>query len=372
MTKGRNKKRFSLITKILLGFNFLLIAALALSYTAPYVSPDITVIPAFSGLLYPVFLLLNLGFIFWWIFRRKWYFLLSLVAVLSGWGMLNKNISIGWPGSKQHPEQQSLKIISFNVCNFNVQNWHPGETPVTRDSIFSFLKRADAGIVCLQEFFHGEGDYFPTLGTLKNMLQTNYVHTDFVVSGNNSKHFGLATFSRYPMVNKEEIHFPKGFANSAIFSDIIAGRDTFRVFNLHLESIHFSSSDIRFVSELAEPGDKQNKTGGKVIFSKLSNAFKKRSRQAEIIAEYLRQSPYPVILCGDFNDTPSSFAYHTIITNDLSDAFSYPGFGKTFAGDIPFLRIDYILHDRDLVSFGYQRYKVNLSDHYPISCFVGW
>ena len=89
--------------------------------------------------------------------------------------------------------------------------------------------------------------------------------------------------------------------------------------------------------------------------------------QADRIKEEINKSPYPVIVCGDFNDVPNSYAYETI-GNGLQNAFEKKGFGlgRTFSGIASTLRIDNIFVD--------QQYRVNqfvciskkLSDHFPI------
>ena len=358
-------------SKILPGINLLLTTAIIISYLAPVINPKTTSIPALLGLVYPVLFILNLLFLAWWILRVKWFFLIPLLAILIGWNVFIKHFGFGRDNIAQ-TSRNSLKVLSYNVRMFDVQNWRQGQEPVTRDSILSFLSGENAEIVCFQEFFHGEQNYFPTTGPFAEILKAGYIHTDFVISRGGNKHFGLATFSRFPIVNKKIIHFPDAMANSGIYSDVVVDDgDTIRIFNVHLESVKFSNSDYKYVSEFMEPGARQTSSNSKIIFSKLKNAFDKRADQAKVVAGYIEQSPYPIILCGDFNDTPSSFTYHTI-SHSLQDAFLNSGFGlgSTYAGGVPFLRIDFILHSPELLSSKYERHKVNFSDHYPVSCLV--
>jgi len=99
-------------------------------------------------------------------------------------------------------------------------------------------------------------------------------------------------------------------------------------------------------------------------------AFINRGQQADIVKKHINSSPFPVILCGDLNDTPSSYAYRKI-TSGLTDAFveSGRGFAVTYAGEsFPSFRIDYIFHDEVFESRRFTRHKISYSDHYPISC----
>ena len=114
-----------------------------------------------------------------------------------------------------------------------------------------------------------------------------------------------------------------------------------------------------------------NLVESKSIVKRLRDGFLKRAGQSEMVAAHMKTCPYKIILCGDFNDTPSSFAYHTLSTN-LNDAFKKAGngIGKTYHGSLPFLRIDYILYSTDFDCYNYKRYPESLTDHYPISCYL--
>ena len=103
------------------------------------------------------------------------------------------------------------------------------------------------------------------------------------------------------------------------------------------------------------------------MMGKLRGAYKKRSVQAEMLHEKIKESPYPVIVCGDFNDVPNSYTYYTAKGN-LLDAFlkKGSGFGRTFRFISPTLRIDYILADKKFEVTGFNKIEVNYSDHYPI------
>ena len=108
------------------------------------------------------------------------------------------------------------------------------------------------------------------------------------------------------------------------------------------------------------------------IARRLKRSFKKRAFQVGVIKEHMEKSPYPIVVCGDFNDTPNSFSYQKIFRG-LSDSFLQKGngFGSTFIGNIPFLRIDYILHSPDLTIQSFTTHKAKLSDHKAIESSLG-
>jgi endonuclease/exonuclease/phosphatase family metal-dependent hydrolase len=187
-------------------------------------------------------------------------------------------------------------------------------------------------------------------------------------------HWGMATISRYPIVGKGKIEFPNTnntiTSNMCIYSDIKINEDTIRVYNVHLQSIQFENEDYTFIENIGEEKEAQIK-GSKRILGRLKKAFIKRAPQAEAVAAHIKKSPYPVWVCGDFNDPPSSYAYHTISGN-LKDSFmeSGWGFGSTYAGKFPSFRIDFILHDSKHSSFDYKIINEKFSDHYPLCCTI--
>jgi len=368
MAKKSKKARNTTTQKFLLIVNIFFVAAILLSYLAPYVNPKTNFVPAIFGLLYPAFFIINFLFLIWWIFSWKKYFVFPLIALLLGYGMFLKNVRFN-KEKLVGDYSDALKILSYNVRLFDQYKAKGSDTYFTRNAIFGLVKSENADIVCFQEFFHGNEKYFPTVDPFIESQKAKNYHVDYVKSIGDNRHYGLATFSVFPIVNRGEIHFENSTNNSGIYTDILYKQDTIRVFNFHLESVKFSNADYQFVSEFIDP-EAQNQTSSKIIIWKLKNAFIKRAEQAKAAADLINKSPYPVIVCGDFNDTPSSYTYRTIASH-LGDAFQEvgQGIGSTYAGDLPFLRIDFILHSPALEAFKYKRHICDYSDHFPVSCY---
>ena len=153
-------------------------------------------------------------------------------------------------------------------------------------------------------------------------------------------------------------------------TDIKIGKDTIRVFNTHLESVHFGWNSYKFIENLNNDDVQQDELAGSLmILRQLKKAFVKRATQVELLHDSIEASPYPVIICGDFNDTPYSYTY-SILADDLRDSFreSGRGIGKSYNGPFPSFRIDYIFHDAKIESSAYRTIHEKLSDHYPVSC----
>jgi endonuclease/exonuclease/phosphatase family metal-dependent hydrolase len=369
-------KRNSFLGKLILFLNILFVFALLIIYLSARVSPQTFWPLAFPGVIYPFVLIINVGFVVIWILRRKFYFLISLVVVLAGYSHVASFISYK-RAKKQLPETGvNIHVLSYNVRVFDLYNYGPRwQLNFTeRNKIYKFLKEKDFDIICFQEFVHDETGAFKTLDTIPRFLRTRYSHTGYTHESRGLNYFGLATFSSYPIVNRGIIKFPTRAGNLCIYSDIKIENDTIRVYNVHFESIGLSPEDYLFVENMInveQITDRQIlREGGLQILRRLKNAFQHRAIQVELLAESIANSPYPVILAGDFNDTPTSYAYR-IMTRHLNDAFkSGKGIGQTYSGVLPGFRIDYILHSDDFVSYNFVTGEQKYSDHYPISVWL--
>ena len=364
------KKLKTIISVLIRIIYFICIISLFLSYFSPYANPKNFWLFAFFGLAYPWLLLVNALFLIWWIIRWKRLYWVSLIVILIGWNNM-KNLFHFGSGSEN--TKSGTKVLSYNVRNFDLYNWtHNKET---RNNFFSFLKDESADIICLQEFFHGDSGYFETLDTVINLTQSVSYHVAYTLTRRKKDHWGIATFSKYPILFKGKVPFKYKSNNICIFSDLKIGEDTVRVYNMHLQSISFGYADYRFIEALKENNDTLDvddiEIATKNILRRIKRAFIKRTTQTEKILAHINACKYPVIICGDFNDTPFSYTYHAFAEKYL-DSFmeSGSGTGNTYIGDFPSYRIDYIFHSSQFTSSNFEVHSEELSDHYPISCRV--
>jgi endonuclease/exonuclease/phosphatase family metal-dependent hydrolase len=180
-------------------------------------------------------------------------------------------------------------------------------------------------------------------------------------------HFGIISFSKYPIINKQTISFfPHDYNSIFQYSDIVKGTDTFRVFNIHLQSLKFSSNNLKFIDN-PELKSEEDVAASRNLVYKLKIGFLKRKTQSERIRAEIDRSPYPVIICGDFNDVPNSYAYNTI-GSGMKNAFveKGAGIGRTFSGISLTLRIDNIFMSDGFSVQQFTRINKKLSDHFPI------
>ncbi|MEI7662548.1 MAG: endonuclease/exonuclease/phosphatase family protein [Bacteroidota bacterium] len=349
--------------------NLFAAAGIVLSYAAAYVSPDRFWILAFFGLSYPVLLIVNLFFLAFWLILRKKMVFLSLVCVLAGWNSM-RNI---YPFRFSDPKPagvNGIKLVTYNVHSL-YGNQRGEHVPGTKSRVTEFLSEQKADIICIQEFFAMGEDYSQTLEKFTKSIRLDYCYfKNYQEFYNKQKINAIATFSRYPIVNTG--HFKlQDHSLYAIFTDIVVNRDTIRVYNLHLESIRFGDDDYSFYSHLTEPDKEKTpiKLGSKRMLWKLRKAFILRSTEVNNLKKDIAACPYPIILAGDFNDTPSSYSYRQL-TSELTDSFREAGngfFESTYAGKFPSFRIDYILYSDKFSALAYRKFDIELSDHFPVT-----
>ena len=357
------------LRKLIVILNMLASAGLLLSYGAGYISPDRFWILAFFGLSYPIWLIINIFFVFFWLFLWKKMIFLSLICILAGWNSLMTIYPYRF-ASQKPIVGIPIKTVSFNVHSL-YGNQRGEHVPGTKSKVTEFLAGQKADIICIQEFFAYGEDYSQTLVKFSQSIALPYYYfKNYQEFYNKQKINAIATFTRYPVVNTG--HFKlQDHSLYGIFTDVIVNHDTIRVYNVHFESIRFGDDDYSFYSHLTDPDKEKTpiKVGSKRMMWKLRKAFILRSTEVNNLVKHIESCRYPVILAGDFNDTPSSYSYHQI-TSLLEDSFKEAGsglFGSTYAGKFPSFRIDYILHSGKFIARDYQKFDIDLSDHYPVA-----
>lgn len=356
--------------RVVLFFNWFVIVGLLAADLSPYVNPARLWIFAFFGLIQPAFVVINLLFLIYWIIRRKRQAYYTMVALLISLVHFNTQYQISF-GKQDAAPVNSFKLMSWNVKLFDLYNWS-GNTE-TRSKMFAVITVEVPDVLCLQEFYSQDKGTFRNLDTIQKLMALPNVHSAYTTTLRRTDHWGVATFSKYPIINEGKIVFNVKSNNICIYTDLLVEKDTIRVYNMHLQSINFGYDDIHFVETMLNEEEAQNEIeSSKNILRRMKRAYTRRAGQANAIAEHMHACKYPMIICGDFNDTPVSYTYH-ILASGMNDAFreSGSGFGKTFINPLPIPRIDYILHSDVLRSWEFKTIETSgMSDHYPIVCKI--
>jgi len=331
--------------------NFLSVIALLLSYISGFISPAKITFPAYFGLGYIVIALINLIFVAIWSFFRPKYAIINLIILLTGWNLFWGHVNFNIKPSKIN--QEPIGLLSYNTHNFILH--HPDSSTFKnyKNDIIEFVKNNNADIACFQEFFYA--NYKDSLRNDSIIKKLNYPY-HFYASYQFVKKYksmdAIATFSRYPIIKKAVLLNAQNEV-FAIYTDIVINEDTNRLFNLHLTSIKL--------------GNIKDSIQEKSVY-KIGKAFRYRAKEVNYLKSEIYKSPYPVLICGDFNDTPASYTYQQLIkkmddTYNLSDL----NIANTYFWNLPPIRIDYILINKNYKTIYYKVYKLPFSDHYPVT-----
>ncbi|GAA4317273.1 endonuclease/exonuclease/phosphatase family protein [Compostibacter hankyongensis] len=364
-------KWFRFLTKrFFIVVHLLVVALFLLACLVPYVNAAYFWPISFLGLAFPFLLGILLLFILFWIIFDLKYTLLSLVALFMGWQSIAVLVAFRLPGagSADSSVADPITVLSYNVNYF--KDFSKGttgkENRQLRADMLDLMEEQHPDIACLQEFYTSEDPHdFNNREAIsaRMKLPYRYFSSDHNFQNN---HSGVIIFSRYPILHARKVKLLESSnSESVVYADVVRGSDTLRVFTMHLQSVYLSHEDRQRIEQLKRQDT--SLAASRPILEKLSRAFLKRQQQARTVAEEIAKSPYPVILCGDFNDTPNSYAYFKI-RGKLQDAFLKKGWGigPTYAYISPTLRIDYIFADARFRVEAFHRVPRRLSDHYPI------
>ena len=336
--------------------NLIVLLLLLFSYLNPYVSPERCYYLAIIGLGYPFYLISNLLFIPFWFYHRERKAYFSLVALIIGFSYVLNLLALNF-GHTPSPLADDYQFMTYNVRYFNsafLKSTEAEALEKKRNQILTQIQEEDPDIFCGQEF-SGKRD-----------SDTEFLHKTLSRKWKYACRRGfssLVIYSKYPIQDKGVINFKDSY-NGIIYADIAFPKGTMRVYNMHLQSIRLAGREKK-LDPLRNINQEQNRY--REIGSKLKKAFIMRASQVAQLLEHIKKSPHPVVLCGDLNDTPISYAYGQLVKH-LKDSFRSRGlgFGTTYAGSFPLLRIDYILVSPVLKIKTHQVVSKTFSDHYPV------
>ena len=340
-------KNLSWFNKGMFFFNIVLTLVTFIAYVLPFLAPKSFPLLSVLTLFMPLFFVLNAMFFIYWAFQFKKQLIVSGLVLLLGITFINKFYKFSTPPFSV--EEKDFTVMSYNVRLLNVFKW------IDRDDvpadILGFINDKNPDILCIQEY----------AASAKIDLKV-YPHRYIFTTGNQIK-TGQAIFSKFPIIDQGNIVFPNS-NNNVVFADIKKGKDIIRVYNMHLQSIKISPD----VNEIDENIDVINQQKSQKLFRRISKAFKQQQQQAEIFREHKNECKYPIIICGDMNNSAFSYVYRSI-KGKMKDAFEEAGtgFGATYKFRYYPARIDYIFTDDIMTVKSFESFPdfVN-SDHFPI------
>ncbi|MEL6810256.1 MAG: endonuclease/exonuclease/phosphatase family protein [Bacteroidota bacterium] len=333
--------------KLIYGLNTVAALLLLVSFVLPYLPPSTFPTLSLLSLAVSPLILLNILFALYWLVRMKRQFLISFLVLLVAYFHFHPFFEFSSEGDTSDYDQ-TLSILSYNVRLFNAYETHP-EVEKVASNFAALLDKEDPDVVCIQEFY---ADY---------VLDMSTYPYQFIHFNKKSNTLGHAIFSKYPLINKGGFDFEDSF-NNTIYADAIVGADTIRIYNLHLQSVGILPS----VDFLQQKGTER-------IKKRIAQSFVEQEIQINEILAHKETSPYPVILSGDFNNTPFSYTYKEL-KREMKDAFLERGngLGTTYSFNSYPMRIDYILGTEGMDVVKFNTIDETFSDHNPVHATFGW
>lgn len=333
------------ISTSILIINVIFAVLLLISTLAGIIKPSACVWISLLSYCYVPLLLINIGFILFWLFFANKYFLVSLVTIIVRYSFVPLYIQLS--GNEQITDDRHLRIMSFNVHRFTKEDDACVQT-------IGLVKENMPNVICFQEFAAMPGKVNVYDSLRRQGYNYNYSHVR-----KNKQPRGTSIFSKYPIIKAGNID-----STRCIYVDIKTLSDTIRIYNIHLSSYRLDEEDRNEIDRIKH-GDMTEKS--KKTLHKFKTTAGKHQQETDILLKHIANSPYKTIMCGDFNDTPASYVYQKM-KDIYTDSYVAKGKGlsTTYNGIFPAFRIDYILHHNDFVTDSYRRIKTNISDHYPI------
>ena len=355
---SKDKKKPSNFLKELIGImSWVTVLMLWCSAGSVFINPNLFQYLSIAGLAFPFFLagVLVMLVVCLLLARRKiWIPLLGLAVCLLS---IRSYCPVNLPWA--HPKS-AYKFISYNTMGFATGT----KDSAKEEGILEYLTKSGGDFFCFQE-----GHCVPAklLGEkiLPRLDKTFGYHDTLKISESI-----LGCCSKYPIIGKELIC--QDDMNGAVaFKVLLGANDTLRIVNCHLKSMGLSDVDRKQYSKMVKHlNDSNAETHSKLLISKISKATVIRANQADDVARYIeRHAGKNIIVCGDFNDTPISYAHHRIHSTGLTDAYSTTanGIGRSFNRDAIIVRIDHLFCSDHWKPYGFHIDKtIQSSDHYPI------
>jgi endonuclease/exonuclease/phosphatase family metal-dependent hydrolase len=327
--------------------NIILIVLTILAYALPFLAPKAFPLLSVLTLILPLFLIFNALFFIYWLVQLKRQLIFSGIFLLLGITFINKFYKFS--SNEKEKEEKDFTVMSYNVRLFNLFEWIDDDA--IGNKILTFINDNNPDILCVQEYSENA-----------HIDLRVYKYKAVFMEGKQIK-TGQAIFSKFPIFNKGNLQL-KDIGNNITFADIKKGKDTIRVYNIHLQSIKISPD----VNEISEGVEKINQKKSQQLFSRIRDAFKKQEQQAELLANHKKECHYPIIIAGDMNNSAFSYVYRSIKGN-LNDSFEEmgKGFGQTYNFKYYPARIDYIFADKRMKVKSFKNFSnFKNSDHYPV------
>ncbi len=368
----KDKRRVNPLRKII-AIAFLLLSvvlslALVLAAYVEYLSPEKYALPALLGLVFPIIALFTIILFIALLFISPRYSVVSFVALLLSVPAMRQYCPINMGNDRLLTNRPGFSILTYNVYHYKDVDRELLGDEIDYNRTLQNIINADADIVAIQEKSSSNFQVNKRLHfTAEQLQEINRLYPYQILEPKGQ------ILSKYPVRLVSDTIYTETAFTTVYEVDIEDRKVT--VVNNHLQSIGLTKDDKELYVELTtKPDSIENKLGGaKSITRKLLRAFEQRARQVEAVDSLARSIGGNVILCGDINDTPNSYAYH-VLKNDRHDTYLDLGTGPgyTYMANRMWVRIDYLLYEGDMQARYVNVIEKRSSDHYPVYAEFEW
>ncbi len=328
-----------------------------LAYLCPYVNPARFSWLSFFGTAFPWLLLANLTLFGVWAWRGSRFAFYHLAILLLGWQHITG--FIGFDFGKDAVPENAVTVATHNLGGIYQGRQVTDAWREKRVAAYAGFLQENGfpDILCTQEtsgkFYHllAEKMGYPHMFNLKK---------------------GTVILSRFPILAGGDVPY-ENTTNSTLWADIkVAEKKVVRVYNVHLQSNRVTKTTAKVI-EKGDLDEEETWQDIGFVLGRVGSATSLRAEQAQKLREHIAACKLPVIICGDFNDTPNSYVY-SLLSEGFHDTFRQKalGLGTTFGGAMPLLRIDYILTEKSITTFSCRSVREDdFSDHYPVFVALG-
>ena len=351
------KQKLSLLKKILSFFNWLAVFIMWGCAAVVYINPAhygkfFSVI----GLIFPICVGMVLFVaVVTLLFQPKMIWI-SIIGLLGCCGSLRDYSPINLTSP---PPKGAWKVMSYNIMSFGAytKDEKTGDLEILR-----YICTQQPTIACLQEFaFRTDEEY----QSIRNTAKRYGLQVDWSFVGENR----VGVMSKFHIAKKETIFHSK--TNGAVaFYLTPKAKDTIIVVSTHFESMRLSKEERSKYKEIIQNPEQAEEIHGKLsLIRKIAKGGEERGLQVDTLTAFLdKHANQKLIVMGDFNDTPISYAHHEVCSR-LTDAYRATGngIGRSFNKDAIYVRIDNIFCSSHFKPYAMRvDNSVPFSDHYPI------
>lgn len=340
---------------------------LSFSRVIPTINPFEQSMVGILGFLVPIFAIINFIFLVFWLVTRKYFYvIIPVLAFILSWRIVSVNMAASLPRNYTGNKDSLFSVMSYNVRLLDLYKWSGVED--TRSRMLTYLRKKSSDVICLQEFYSGNDSMgINNIKAIQDSCLYPFV-AECIINQNKRGKWGSVIFSKYPIIQAHNHDIDVKGSNLLQEVSVKINHDTISIYNIHLQSNKFSTSESALVEKKEIPSwDSNTQTSTKSIYNKLANSAINRGLEAILVGKIIHENHNRSVICGDLNDIPSSFVYFTIRGNK-QDAFldNGLGIGATYNKTIPLLRIDYIFYDPRLQLAQFEKDAIIYSDHYPL------